>query len=50
MTQLDKLIVYINDRLSTAGLSLSEFGKQEVAERFSKSESQGGYSDYWRNL
>ena len=50
MTQLDKLINHINTRLATAGLSLSEYGKTEVATRFSKPEAEGGYSSHWKNL
>ena len=50
MTQLDKLINHINIRLATAGFSLSEYGKAEVATRFSKPEAEGGYSNYWKSL
>ena len=50
MTQLDKLINHINTRLAIAGLVLSEYGKTEVIARFSKPESEGGYSNYWKTL
>lgn len=49
-TQLDKLLVYINARLATAGLTLSEKGKEAIYERWNKSEATGGYSEYWRTL
>jgi hypothetical protein len=45
---LEKLITYINERLATDGLTLSQYGKDEVAKRFKLPESQGGYSNYWK--
>ena len=48
--QLLKLIEYTNNRLAVANLTLSDFGKQEIAKRFNKKENEGGYSDYWKNL
>ena len=50
MTQFEKLVAYTNARLATAGLVLSDVGLQSMLERFNKSEANGGYSDYWKNL
>ena len=50
MTQFNKLIEYVEKLLSKTGLKLSQFGKDELLKRFNKKESNGGFSDYWRNL
>ena len=50
MTQFEKLLTYVNKRLSTVGLTLSKFGEEELLKRFNKPESQGGFSNYWRTL
>ena len=50
MTQFDKLIAYTKKRLATDRLTLSDFGIEEMRKRFNKKESEGGYSDYWRQL
>jgi len=44
----DDLLKYINNSLATQGLTLSEQGKTEVIKRYSKSEQDGGYSQYWK--
>jgi len=49
MTNLNNLINYIEQRLATADLELSQYGKDEVVKRFNKSEANGGYSDYWKD-
>ena len=49
-TQLDKLLEHIQLRLSTAGLTLSAEGKAHVYKMWNKDPSQGGYSQYWREL
>ena len=50
MTQFEKLLAYVNKRLNIAGLTLSKFGEEELLKRFNKPESQGGFSNYWKNL
>ena len=50
MTQFDKLVEYTNNRIKTSGFKLSKLGIAEMQKRFNKSESNGGYSDYWHNL
>lgn len=49
-TQLDILLEYINKRLATAGLTLSDKGEEHVYKLWNKSEANGGYSEYWRTL
>lgn len=50
MTQSDKLIKYIKDRIAPSGLTLSKFGISEIQKRFNKTEDAGGYSNYWKTL
>jgi len=50
MSQFDKLIEYTNSRLASAGLVLSAHGVEEMYKRFNKKESEGGYSNYWKQL
>ena len=60
----DDIVTYINRRLNTPvgrsllnkdyttteGLCLSPAGEKSVRERFNKSENEGGYSSYWKNI
>ena len=46
--KLQILLTYINTRLTTAGLTLSPFGKAEVLKRWKLPEDKGGYSNYWK--
>ena len=48
--QFDNLILRVNALLKSSGLVVSEFGVEEMRKRFNKKESEGGYSDYWKNL
>ncbi len=48
--QLVKLLDHINASINVAGLKLSDYGEAEVISRWNKSEANGGYSAYWRNL
>ena len=50
MIQFDKLITYTEARLATAGLTLSDYGIEEMRKRFNKPESEGGYSLHWSTL
>ena len=50
MKQLDKLIALIEQRIQPSGFKLSDFGKAEIAKRFKKKETDGGYTSYWHNL
>jgi len=50
MIQFNKLVAYVESRLTTSGLTLSTYGKGEMLKRFNKKESEGGYSQYWKEL
>jgi len=50
MIQFDKFLKYTNERLATAGLTLSDYGIEELRKRFNKPEAEGGYSTYWHTL
>jgi predicted nucleic-acid-binding Zn-ribbon protein len=46
---IDELIIYTNHSLNKSGLTLSDFAKSEMKKRYTKSENEGGYSEYWKN-
>jgi len=48
MDNFNKLINYTQQRLATAGLTLSEHGIAEMLKRWKLPENQGGYSNYWK--
>jgi hypothetical protein len=46
----EELVLYTEQSLAKSGLKISDLGNQEMKKRFAKSENDGGYSDYWKNL
>ena len=48
MTKFEQLVEYTNSRLATAALTLSPFAITEMAKRCNKKETDGGYSNYWK--
>ena len=47
---LEELITYTEKSLSKSSLCLSELAKAEMKKRYAKSETEGGYSKYWKEI
>jgi len=48
--QVEQMIEFIDRKLATNGLSLSEVGREGIMKRFKQKEDQGGFSDYWKEV
>lgn len=44
------MIEYINKLMSRDQLKLSDAGEKSVRDRWKKSEAEGGYSEYWKEV
>lgn len=47
---VDELIQYTEQDMKPSNLKLSDLAKSEMKKRYTKSENEGGYSNYWKEV